>query len=238
MRKIGYYLLIGLEALAIIATIALPFSLPVIFADYWQALLCIVIGVPLLALVCFGLEFRNKFIIQDIIPDNKPDVNPTEDSDNNKKPEADPTQQQGKEKATSPALENPQNEESLEKKWSKAMYQRYNSEWDHLFKHIQRPLSQEDKGRIALLLWDISSQTINFIKESNSDINRVRYNLDGVKMINENLSLDDIKLEDFYVDQTTVKVKAIAIYEWLKDLGAQSDTAAFGYRLKLKDNTH
>lgn len=237
MRKIGYYLLIGIEALAVIATIALSFGLPVIFADYWQALLCIVIAVPLLAIVCFGLEFRNKFIIQDVIPDNKPDGNHTEDAGNNKT-EVDPTQQQGEENANSPAQENPQDEEPLEKKWSKAMYQRYNSEWDHLFKHIQRPLSQEDKGRIALLLWNISSQTINFIKESNSDINRVRYNLDGVKMINENLSLDDIKLEEFYVDQTTVKVKAIAIYEWLKDLGAQSDTSAFGYRLKLNDNTH
>ena len=53
-------------------------------------------------------------------------------------------------------------------------------------------------------------------------------------MIVDDLTLDDINLDKFYVDEDTVYVKAIAIYEWLQEQGVKADTTAFGYRLKLK----
>ena len=58
--------------------------------------------------------------------------------------------------------------------------------------------------------------------------------MDQNVLIVDDLTLDDINLDKFYVDEDTVYVKAIAIYEWLQEQGVKADTTAFGYRLKLK----
>lgn len=75
--------------------------------------------------------------------------------------------------------------------------------------------------------------TISFLKESNSDPNSVWYDEDSVKMIMENLSQSDIKLEKFRIDPNTIDENAIAVFEWLKEQGVNEDTTAFGYQLKF-----
>ncbi len=233
MKKFGYYSLVVLELLALMVTAVLPFTYPVIYADCWQMLLSITLGIPLLTLSCLGIERLNYSCHQGLfsaelpiaLPPTVPD---TEEEIVDKKDETDKSAEDihPQESASQP--------ESLERKWSKAMYERYNGQWDELFANIERPLTEETKGKIALLLWEISSQAMNFLKQSNEDINCVRYHTDGVRMIVDDLTLDDISLDKFYVDPETVYVKAIAIYEWLKEQGVKADTTAFGYRLKLK----
>lgn len=252
MKKIGYYLIIALETISLLATILLSFTFPVLFADYWPMLLCITIGIPLLAFICMGIEFRNYLVVQKTTtsenteettstPDKK--GTETEGSDqidqakaHESLPEKPVTDEE--EKLVSNEDEKPvhETEKCLEQRWSMAMYQRYNGEWDELFNHLKRPLTPETKGQISALLWEISSQTINFLKESNSDLNKVSFNTDGVRMITDNLSVDDIKLEKFYKDPTTVPVNVIAVYEWLEEQGVKADTTAFGYQLKLKQS--
>ncbi len=233
MKKIGYYSLIVLELLALIITIVLPFAFPVIYADCWQMLLSVTLGIPLLTLACLGIERHNNFCQQSLFPTKlpialPPPVQDTEEEkgkgmDNGDKNTGDIHPQE-------PAAPT----ERLEHKWSKGMYERYNAQWDELFDNIERPLTAEAKGKIALLLWEISSQSMNFLKEDNADINCVRYHADGVKMIVDGLTLDDINLDKFYTDPETVYVKTIAIYEWLQEQGVKADTTAFGYRLKLQ----
>ena len=229
MKKFRYYALIVLELLALFVTVMLPFTYPVIYADCWQMLLTITLGIPLLTLSCLGIERLNnshRELFSAKLPVALPPTIP--DTEEEKKDAADKSTED-----TQPQEPAPQ-AESLEQKWSKAMYERYNAQWDELFANIKRPLSEETKGKIALMLWEISSQAMNFLKQSNEDINCVRYHTDGVRMIVDDLTLDDINLDKFYVDEDTVYVKAIAIYEWLQEQGVKADTTAFGYRLKLK----
>ena len=232
MKTIAYYFMVAIEAIAILSAIGLPFTYPVIFADCWPMLLCVVLGIPLLTILCLAIEWRNSSLAEGkydteaqrlLMPMALP------------KPQRKPVSSVTEEKKTNPAEEpEAEKELTLEEKWSHAMYQRYHESWDELFKHMKRPLSQEAKGQISVMLWDIASQTMNFLKESNADLNRVGYNADGVRMILENLSLDDIEQEEFHVDPSTVKVGAIVVYEWLKEQGAETDTTAFGYYLKFK----
>lgn len=232
MKKFGYYALVVLELLALVVTAVLPFTCPAIYAGCWQMLLTITLGIPLLTLSCLGIERLNKSCHQGLFPAELPIAlpAPVPDTEENfeKKDETDKSAEDihPQEPASQP--------ESLERKWSKAMYERYNGQWDELFANIERPLTAEAKGKIALLLWEISSQAMNFLKQSNEDINCVRYHTDGVRMIVDDLTLDDISLDKFYVDPETVYVKAIAIYEWLKEQGVKADTTAFGYRLKIQ----
>lgn len=227
MKKIGYYFMMTIESISLLAAILLPFTYPVLFSDFWPMLLCIVIGIPLLALICLGIEFRNHLITQKTIPQTTPEAGtpPTPAEKVVEEPVAT--------KEDQPTHET---EKCLEQQWSIGMYQRYNDKWDELFNHLKRPLTPEAKGQISVLLWEISSQTINFLKESNSDLNKVLYHADGVRMITENLPVDDIKLEKFYKDPTTVPVNVIAIYEWLEEQGVSVDTTAFGYQLKFKQS--
>ena len=233
MKKFGYYALVVLEILALIVTVVLPFAYPVIYADCWQMLLSVTLGIPLLTLSCLGIERLNNSCHQGLFSTKLPIALPptipdTEEEVVEKKNEADKSTED-----THPQEPAPQ-PESLEQKWSKAMYERYNGQWEELFANIERPLNTETKGKIALMLWEISSQAMNFLKQSNKDINCVRYQTDGVRMIVDDLTLDDISLDKFYVDPETVYVKAIAIYEWLQEQGVKADTTAFGYRLELQ----
>lgn len=232
MKKIGYYALIVLELLALVITIVLPFTYPVIYADCWQMLLSVTLGTPLLILACLGIEWHNNSRQYGLFSTKLPIALPPTVPDTEEV-------EKGKDEANKNTVDvHPQEPtpqaESLEHKWSKSMYERYNSQWDELFANIKRPLTEETKGKIALMLWEISSQAMNFLKQSNEDINCVRYHTDGVRMIVDDLTLDDINLDKFYVDEDTVYVKAIAIYEWLQEQGVKADTTAFGYRLKLK----
>ena len=225
MKNVGYYFAIVIESLALLITIVLPFACPVLYADCWAMLLSVILGVPLLALVVLGVDYRNNNAFQKetekLVIEEKPlEVVEQDDSQTIPKSEV--------EEDSKPKIE-----ECLEQKWSKAMYQRYCALWDDLFKHMKRPLVQEDKARISLMLWEISSMTISFLKESNSDPNSVWYDEDSVKMIMENLSQSDIKLEKFRIDPNTIDENAIAVFEWLKEQGVNEDTTAFGYQLKF-----
>lgn len=233
MKKFGYYALVVLEILALIVTIVLPFTYPVIYADCWQMLLSVTLGIPLLTLSCLGIERLNGSCHQGLFSVKQPIALPptipdTEEEVAGKENEADKSTEDIHSQEPAPQ------EECLEQKWSKAMYEHYNDQWDKLFANIERPLTAETKSQIALLLWEISSQAMNFLKQSNKDLNCVRYHTDGVRMIVDKLTLDDISLDKFYVDEETVYVKAIAIYEWLQEQGVKADTTAFGYRLKLQ----
>ena len=55
MRTV-YYIMIVVALIALIATIVLPFFFPVIFADIWQMLLGVTLGIPLIILACIGIE--------------------------------------------------------------------------------------------------------------------------------------------------------------------------------------
>lgn len=241
MKKI-YYILIAIEAITILTTIVLPFISPIIFADYWQMLLCVILGIPLLTLTCMAVEYRNCTIINE---DSSVDTDCAEvsysetDEDKQQKAEKEESQEtMPKEtKATEENIKKKdsvaETEECMEKKWSQAMYHRYSGQWDELFNHIKRPMTPEVKSQISLLLWEIASQTVNFLKESNSDLNKVSHNTEGLRMILDNLSLNDMKLEEFYKDPTTVPVSVITVYEWLEEQGVKTETAAFGYKLKF-----
>lgn len=247
MKKIGYLFMIVIESISLLATIVIPFTYPVIFADIWPMLLCITIGVPLLAFICLGIEFRNCIVAQKTpLPTSEnaegaEALTPEEDRTGTESPDQ-TIQAKGHESvpegATTIDEDKPihEAEKCLEHQWSIGMYQRFNDKWDELFNNLKRPLTPEAKGQISVLLWEISSQTINFLKESNSDLNKVRYHADGVRMITENLPVDDIKFEKFYKDPTTVPVNVIAIYEWLEEQGVTIDTTAFGYQLKFQQS--
>lgn len=242
MRTI-YYIMIVVALIALIATIVLPFFSPVIFADIWQMLLGVTLGIPLIILACIGIEKQgilagkeqesncvsNENAQEELSNDEKNDVN-----DDNKEANTQKSQQAEPETETNEEITLPI-EDCLEKKWSKAMYQRYNTKWDELFDNIQIPLTPEKNGEISWLLWEIASQTVNFIKESNSDLNKVGYNTEAVRMIIDNLPEDEIELKKFYNDRSTVQVRVIAIYEWLQKQGVKVDTTAFGYQLKVEN---
>ena len=236
MKRTGYYFLIAIESLALVAGMILQFLYPAVFADCWPMLLCTVLGVPLLSFMCLGIEYRNRAASLALpsadSPKNTTTPAPDGKDEGENMPSATDQAQDECPKEEAPA----QDEESvsLTDKWNKAMYERYNGQWDELFRHIERPLTPAAKAQLSLLLWEIASQTVNYLKEANSDINKVGYNADGVRMITENLTLDDIELKKFYVDPTTVSVNAIAVYEWLQEQGVQADTSAFGYRLKIQ----
>jgi hypothetical protein len=223
--KAYYYTMITLAFLALAAAIILPFTLPVIFSDVWPMLLCTIVGIPLLILASISIEARGT------TPENTTKI------DNNtvsSSPVA-PQSLQLQEPETVEYDKVPEvTEDCLEQKWSKAMYIRYNAMWDDLFDNIQIPLTLDKKAEISWLLWEIASQTVNFLKQSNADINSVGYNTEAVRMIVENLSEDDIKLEKFFDDPSTVQIKAIAIYKWLHEQGVKAGTTAFGYQLKAE----
>lgn len=250
MKKYGYYTLIIIELIAIIAIVILPFAFPIIFTRCWQMLLSIIVGIPLLALVCLGIEFRNIFLQEDLkieeqgqqhINENRDNPSPKNDDDPNNLASKKPEEKTAPIPPAVSVVETPDlqgkeiEENSLYNKWSQSMYQRYNSQWDDLFDHIHRQITPEEKGKISLLLWELASQTINYLKETNPDVNRLRYHSDGVKMITDNLPLEDLDLKAFYKDPSTVPVKAIAIYEWLEEQGVKVDTTAFGYHLNLSN---
>lgn len=238
--KAYYFTMITLAFLALVTAVILPFTLPVIFSDVWPMLLCTIVGIPLLILASIGIEARNKQIqIKSC----------TDDTSTETPPENTPKNDKNTDRNSSVATHSPQLQESdtaehdkaiettekcLEQKWSKAMYIRYNTMWDDLFDNIQIPLTPNKKSEISWLLWEIASQTVNFLKQSNADINSVGYNAEAVRMIIENLSEDDIKLEKFFDDPSTVQIKAIAIYKWLHEQGVKAPTTAFGYKLKAE----
>ena len=64
MKNVGYYFAIVIESLALLITIVLPFACPVLYADCWAMLLSVILGVPLLALVVLGVEYRNNNAFQ------------------------------------------------------------------------------------------------------------------------------------------------------------------------------
>ena len=233
--------MIAIEVVTILITIVLPFIFPIIFADCWQMLLCVILGIPLLTITCMAVEYRNCHIIRTVSSTN-PDSADISSSDEEKDKQQTAVEEKSQETVSEEALITEKTEEDvavaeteecMEEKWSKAMYLRYNSQWDELFSHIKRPMTSETKGQISCLLWEIASQTINFLKESNSDLNKVTHNTEGLKMILDNLSIDDLELKKFYKDPTTVPVNVIAIYEWLEEQKAKTNTIAFGYKLKL-----
>ena len=219
MKKVAYYFIIVIESAALLITIVLPFIYPVIFAECWQMLLCVIFGIPLLAFVCLAVEYRNCLFSNNTSPAKNPEVEVKGSVAVKPVNTIEPDE-------ISHIEECHDEQKCMEQDWSKAMYLRYNSLWDDVFNNIER-------ARISLLLWDISSQTINFLKENNNDNNKVGYNADGVRMIMEDLSVNDIKLDKFYRDPTTVPVKVIAIYEWLEQQGVKESTTAFGYQLKF-----
>lgn len=237
MKKAVYYFIIVLEALALFTTIVLSFAFPVFFAHCWQMLLCVTVGIPLLALVCLGVEYRNRnfqlglpfakdYIVDyPALPDTKADK------------QEKMTEASSQSAAEQNVEENGEiiheEEECLEIKWSKAMYQRYNNQWNELFDNIKRPLTLEVKAEISGLLWEIASQSIDFLKVSNSDLNTLTSNSEAVRMVIENLSADDIELEKMSKDPGSTDEKIIAIYEWLSEQGVKTDTIAFGCKLKF-----
>ena len=242
MRTV-YYIMIVVASIALIATIILPFFSPAIFADMWQMLLGIILGIPLIILACLGIEKQGVLAAKEQAPncisnENAPeefsDDEKNDGNDNDKDAKTQESQQAEPETGKSEEITLPI-EDCLEKKWSKAMYQRYNTKWDELFDNIQIPLTPEKNGEISWLLWEIASQTVNFIKESNSDLNKVGYNTEAVRMIIGNLPEDEIELKKFYNDRSTVQVRVIAIYEWLQKQGVKVDTTAFGYQLKAEN---
>ena len=148
MRTV-YYIMIVVALIALIATIVLPFFFPVIFADIWQMLLGVTLGIPLIILACIGIEKQgilagkeqesncvsNENAQEELSNDKKNDVN-----DDNKEANTQESQQAEPETGTNEEITLPI-EDCLEKKWSKAMYQRYNTKWDELFDNIQIPLT-------------------------------------------------------------------------------------------------
>lgn len=242
MRTV-YYIMIVVASIALIATIILPFFSPAIFADMWQMLLGVTLGIPLIILACIGIEKQGILAAKEQAPncisnENAPeefsDDEKNDGNDNDKDAKPQESQQAEPETETNEEI-TLSIEDCLEKKWSKAMYQRYNTKWDELFDNIQIPLTPEKNGEISWLLWEIASQTVNFIKESNSDLNKVGYNTEAVRMIIGNLPEDEIELKKFYNDRSTVQVRVIAIYEWLQKQGVKVDTTAFGYQLKAEN---
>lgn len=241
MRTV-YYIMIVVALIALIATIVLPFFFPVIFADIWQMLLGVTLGIPLIILACIGIEKQGVWAAKEqtlncVSNENAPEeINGDENNDghdNDKDANPQGPQQTEPETKKNEEITLPI-EDCMEKKWSKAMYQRYNATWDELFDNIQIPLTPEKNGEISWLLWELASQTVNFFKESNSDLNKVGYNTEAVRMIIGNLPEDQIELKKFYNDPSTVQVRVIAIYEWLQKQGVKVDTAAFGYQLKAE----
>ena len=242
MRTV-YYIMIVVALIALIATIVLPFFFPVIFADIWQMLLGVTLGIPLIILACLGIEKQGILAEKEQAPNCVSNENAQEElsdderngaNGDDKEANTQESQQTEPETETNEVIIQPI-EDCLEKKWSKAMYQRYNTKWDELFDNIQIPLTPEKNGEICWLLWEIASQTVNFIKESNSDLNKVGYNTEAVRMIIDNLPEEEIELKKFYNDRSTVQVRVIAIYEWLQKQGVKADTTAFGYQLKAEN---
>jgi hypothetical protein len=238
--KAYYYTMIILAFLALATAVILPFTLPVIFSDVWPMLLCAIVGIPLLILASLGIEARGKQIqtmccTDDTPAEASPENMPKNDNNADSSSSVAPQSLQLQEPDTVEHDKAPEvTEDCMEQKWSKAMYIRYNAMWDDLFDNIQIPLTPDKKAEISWLLWEIASQTVNFLKQSNADINSVGYNAEAVRMIIENLSEDDIKLEKFFDDPSTVQIKAIAIYKWLHEQGVKTATTAFGYQLKAE----
>lgn len=238
--KAYYYTMIILAFLTLATTVILPFTLPVIFSDVWPMLLCTIVGTPLLILASLGIEARTKQVLaksctDDTPAETSPENTPKNENNTDSSLSVVPQPLQLQEPETVEHDKAPDvSEDCLEQKWSKAMYIRYNTMWDDLFDNIQIPLTPDKKAEISWLLWEIASQTVNFLKQSNADINSVGYNAEAVRMIIENLSEDDIKLEKFFDDPSTVQIKAIAIYKWLHEQGVKAATTAFGYQLKAE----
>ena len=126
MRTV-YYIMIVVALIALIATIVLPFLFPIIFADIWQMLLSVTLGIPLIILACIGIEKQgilagkkqesncvsNENAQEELSNDEKNDVN-----DDDKEANTQESQQAEPETGTNEEITLPI-EDCLEKKWSR-----------------------------------------------------------------------------------------------------------------------
>ncbi len=216
--KTTYYILIGLEAFLLLATIVVSLTLPVVFADFWQVFLCLIIGVPAITGCLMALE-RSHRPLQHI---EEPCASDTVVGELEQLLQAQPEDSVA------------EKEPSVQQQWSHAMYLRYNGRWNDVFQNIKYPMTAKDAADISLLLWEISSKTMDFLLTDNNDINKLKRNSDSVEAIIGNLPEESLEQKAYYRDPTTVPARAIGIADWLEAQGVTAETTAFGYRINLK----
>lgn len=237
MMKYIYYCLVALEVFILVAIVYLSIALPAIFADLWQAFLCLTIGIPSVMACCIAIERTKTLCPSETVqqPDgNADDESSSDDSSEDVKEHHLKEEKADKEVADSSQEQQDETENERRKLWSQGMYQLYAQRWDDIFNNINHPVTPDECQKISLLLWEMASQTNDFLKVDNKDINKLQYQESNVKLIIGEQTSKDVALKDFYDDPETIEKRAIAIYHWLKAQGIKTNTTAFGYQLNIE----
>lgn len=125
---------------------------------------------------------------------------------------------------------------SVQSKWSKAMYSRFAERWSDLFESIQYPAEPATKAEISVLSWEIASATMDYLMVDNDDQNTLGRHRNSVQAIIEGKKYADMELKEFYEDPSTVPACAITVNDTLK-VNLQDNQSfpiqAFGHYIEL-----
>lgn len=126
----------------------------------------------------------------------------------------------------------------IEPKWSKAMYELYSKQWNDFFDNIGIEIGDMQKAEFLLLLWNIASQTMDFLVVANNDPNTLRINENITNAIIDGKSLSEVEHKSFFEDPNTVEKKALAVFNYFKSLVADDQEiriSAFGYNIQINN---
>lgn len=130
-----------------------------------------------------------------------------------------------------PEPEDVKNEnQNLIEEWVEGMRNTFGERWDGCFSKVPFPLDEKGQAEMSLLLWNIASCTMDFVKSGEDDLPD-RYK-DNVALIAGKKELSELKEKEFYRDPTTVPKRVIAVRDWLRRNGVdETMVSAFGYRV-------
>ena len=128
---------------------------------------------------------------------------------------------------------------TVQTKWSKAMYSRFAERWNDLFDHIKYPAEPSVKAEINVISWEIASATIDFLMTDNDDPNTLGRHKKSVKDIIDGKKYADMELKEFYDDPSTVPACVITVNDTLKvqlEDNQSFPIQAFGHYIELTNN--
>lgn len=128
----------------------------------------------------------------------------------------------------------------IEPKWSKAMYELYSKQWNDFFDNIGIEIENTQRTEFLLLLWNIASQTMDFLIVANNDPNTLRINDNITNAIIEGKNVSEVEHKTFYEDPNTTEKKALAVFNFFKSQVTDEQEiqiSAFGYDIQIDNNT-
>lgn len=116
--------------------------------------------------------------------------------------------------------------------WAMALHNKYSHQWMDVFSNLNYPLDDISRRNILVLLWEISSKTIDCLMLEHNDPNLLQRHRDSVEfLIGESDQWNNLK--EFHRDPSTVPHQVIAIYDILKEIDFKGEVVAFGYKITI-----